>query len=678
MSDAITERALAALDPDDFEGYDEVWREERRRERCRSPPTNEPLDDELKTGQHEQTASNCYEGPIKLSSGGENKALYSEKLEFTHKIPIYPNTHRMGYTYVVPAQLVDDVDKLSLQLGLAIKAPHGKKQTRCPFLGDDIFCARYRYICQGIKICRKARPEVRDYSWTSLTLADWKQLEQWRSKVDLHEPNGPLQRASGWYNNHKKLFFEGAACDPQLPSCRPTVHKASISGVTGRYYASVQCTNYHSETGRGHMRKDLSPQTVIDVDHLQHLFDTHYETAPTDLCGSWDTNNKKKRQCGHDHSTNVGGMEQKECSVELNYLVPEDIERCPWVLLSSHGVHNHAPPPPNFPPTKWGEFAASILSKLDDPNSATNESIKHEALKSALNEVGLQTLAAGNPGTLQGNRIENLLQFWKIDTYPCGPDLIEWEGFRAANKNAAEQSGGNTSSVARDGPDGVLTEGTRTEEVSDRRNMDSYFEYGIHHNQANRSNWNKHYKALRRQALKKRKRDELEDRIEENLNRQGGESSAFPEADLGNMHPNGATRTPAGQPSAPRNPSPRAGQDQTVRPTVESQSLFPYPAGLTLPPSQGRDNNGRSPASRTLEHTQSSMYEQLVEKERLVNEGERLRLAGEAQRQAGEAQRQGFAQRMMNLREEFTRSMLRRIEAGETEFDPRIFDFLDR
>ncbi|KAG6295650.1 hypothetical protein E4U46_004103 [Claviceps purpurea] len=57
MSDAITERALAALDPDDFEGYDEVWREERRRERDRSPPTNEPLDDELKTGQHEQTAS---------------------------------------------------------------------------------------------------------------------------------------------------------------------------------------------------------------------------------------------------------------------------------------------------------------------------------------------------------------------------------------------------------------------------------------------------------------------------------------------------------------------------------------------------------------------------------------------------------------------------------------------
>ncbi|KAG6032274.1 hypothetical protein E4U40_006404 [Claviceps sp. LM458 group G5] len=679
MSDSpTTERALAALDPDDFEGYDEVWRDQRRRERCRSPPTNEPLDDELKTGL--QTASNSHTGPFKLSSGGEHKALFTEKLQFTHKIPIYPNTHPMGYTYVVPAQLVDDVDKLPLQLGLTIKAPHGKKQTRCPFLGQNVLCARYRYICQGIKICRKARPELRDYSWTNLTLADWKQLEQWRSKVDLYEPNERLQRASGWYDSHKHLFFQGAACNPQLPSCRPRVHKASISDGTGPYYITVRCTNYHSETGRGHLWKDIGPQTMIDVDHLQRLFDNHYETAPTDLCGTWDTNTKKKRQCGHNHTT-IGVLEEKECSVEVNYLVPEDTERYPWVLLSSHGVHTHAPPPPNFLPTKWRELAVSILSKIDGPNSTTNEFVAHEALKSALNEVGLQTLAAGNSRTLLGNRIENLMQFWKIDTYQCGPDLVEWEGSRAAKRNAAEQSGGNTPSVARDC---VLTEGTRTEEISDRRNMDSYYEYGIHHNQANRSNWKKHYNALQREARKKRKRHELEDRIQENLNRQGGESSAFSEAEVADMHRSGATRMPAGQSFPSRNPSPRVGQDQTVRPTVELQSPFEYPAGFTLPPSQGRDNNGRSLASCTLEQTQYLLNEQLVEKQRLANEAERLRQAGEAQRQAGEAQRQaGIAQRqefnqtLMNLREEFTRSILRRIEAGETEFDPRIFDFVD-
>ncbi|KAG6118857.1 hypothetical protein E4U14_006207 [Claviceps sp. LM454 group G7] len=434
MSDSpTTERALAALDPDDFEGYDEVWRDQRRRERDRTPPRNEPLDNEPKPGP--QIAS----GPFKLSSGGENKALFTEKLH-------------------------------------------------------------------------------------------------------------------------------------------------------------------------------------------------------------------------------TGGMVEKECSVEVNYIVPDDIELHPWVILSSHGVHTHAPPPPNFVPTKWGEFAVSILSKIDGPNATTNDFVSCEALKSALNEVGLRTLAVGNPGILQGNRIENLIQFWKIDTYPCGPDLIEWEGTRVANRIAAEQNALNTPSAARDC---VLTEGTRTEEVSDRRNLDSYHKYGIHHNQANRSNWNKDYIALRREVRNKRKREELEDRTQENLNRQGGESSAFSEADLEDMHSSGATRMPAGQPPAPRNPSPLVGQDQTVQPTVELQSSFQYPAGFTLPPSQGRDNNGRSLASRTLE--QALMDGQLVEKQRLANEAERLR-------QAGEAQRQEFNQRLMNLREEFIRSILRRIEAGETEFDPRMFE----
>ncbi|KAG6065273.1 hypothetical protein E4U16_000495 [Claviceps sp. LM84 group G4] len=465
-----TERAPAALDPDDFEGYDEVWRDQRRRERCRSPPANEPpanepLGDELQTGLH--TASNSHTGPFKLSSGGEHTALFTEKLQFTHKVPLYPNTHPEGYTYVVPAQFVDELDKLPMQLGLTIKVPH-----------------------------------------------DWKQLEQWRSKVDLYEPDERLQRASRWYNSNKHLFFQGAACDPRLPSCRPRIHKASISDDTGPYYITVRCTNYHSETGRGHVRKDLGPQTVIDVDYLQRLFDNHYETAPTDLCGTWDTNTKKKTQC----------------------------------------------------------VSAAI---------------------------GL-------------------------------------------------------------------------EEISDRRDMD----YGIC-NQAKQPNWKKHYIALQREVRKKQKRYELENRIQENLNPQGGESSAFPEADVEDVHRSGTTRMPAGQPFPPRNPSPQAGQDQTVRPTVELQSPFEYPAGFTRPPSQGRDNNGRSLSSRTLEQTQYLLNEQLVEKQRLANEAERLRQAGEAQRQAGIAQRQGFNQRLMNLREEFTRSILRRIEAGETEFDPRIFDFVD-
>ncbi|KAG6173892.1 hypothetical protein E4U36_000772 [Claviceps purpurea] len=41
-----------------------------------------------------------------------------------------------------------------------------------------------------------------------------------------------------------------------------------------------------------------SQHTVMDMDHLQLLFDEHQAASPTDVCGSWDTFNARKRECG--------------------------------------------------------------------------------------------------------------------------------------------------------------------------------------------------------------------------------------------------------------------------------------------------------------------------------------------------------------------------------------------
>ncbi|KAG6190683.1 hypothetical protein E4U36_002034 [Claviceps purpurea] len=112
-------------------------------------------------------------------------------------------------------------------------------------------------------------------------------------------------------------------------------------------------------------------------------------------------------------------------------------------------------------------------------------------------------------------------------------DPNDWKELRA-NTNAAEQSGGK--SLA---------------EVSDRRDMEHFQNRawtGIAHKQANSSNWNLTYNALRREVNNERKRDELENSVQENLNQPGRESSSLSEADLDTlseeglerMHPSGA------------------------------------------------------------------------------------------------------------------------------------------
>lgn len=114
-----------------------------------------------------------------LTSGRDDVALISEKLQFAHKIPMYPSTDPGGYAYVVPAEFVYDLtqgkpevllslNRLSISLLTINRSKlhdriHGKKPTSCSFLGSDVKCELYRWRCRGIRICEKARPEFREF-----------------------------------------------------------------------------------------------------------------------------------------------------------------------------------------------------------------------------------------------------------------------------------------------------------------------------------------------------------------------------------------------------------------------------------------------------------------------------------------------------------------------------------
>ncbi|KAG5955852.1 hypothetical protein E4U56_006968 [Claviceps arundinis] len=76
---------------DQGEEEDEFWREQRR---DLATATTEPFNDELINEL--QAAS--------LTSAADTCALFTEQLQFTHKIPMYPSTHPEGYAYVVPAE----------------------------------------------------------------------------------------------------------------------------------------------------------------------------------------------------------------------------------------------------------------------------------------------------------------------------------------------------------------------------------------------------------------------------------------------------------------------------------------------------------------------------------------------------------------------------------------------
>ncbi|KAG6291831.1 hypothetical protein E4U09_003674 [Claviceps aff. purpurea] len=114
------------------------------------------------------------------------------------------------------------------------------------------------------------------------------------------------------------------------------VHKATHPTTTGVYDQSVRCVNFNTGAGK-HLDDYHPPHTVADMDHLQRLFDNHQETAPTDVCGTWDTFHAKKRECVTGFIRmprhlqiiyNQSGRESSSLSeVDLDTLSEEDLER---------------------------------------------------------------------------------------------------------------------------------------------------------------------------------------------------------------------------------------------------------------------------------------------------------------------------------------------------------------
>lgn len=49
-------------------------------------------------------------------------------------------------------------------------------------------------------------------------------------------------------------------------------------------------------------------------------------------------------------------------------MIPEDIQKCPYFLFTSHGIHIHPPPPPTKAPLVILEEIRKIIHEIRDPD----------------------------------------------------------------------------------------------------------------------------------------------------------------------------------------------------------------------------------------------------------------------------------------------------------------------
>jgi hypothetical protein len=61
-----------------------------------------------------------------------------------------------------------------------------------------------------------------------------------------------------------------------------------------------------------------------------------------------------------------GPIIRRTCGVKYSKIVPLDIEKCPYVILISRGIHSHPPPPPSRVPITVRVRLQELIRQAND------------------------------------------------------------------------------------------------------------------------------------------------------------------------------------------------------------------------------------------------------------------------------------------------------------------------
>ncbi|PKK63721.1 hypothetical protein RhiirC2_716774 [Rhizophagus irregularis] len=123
----------------------------------------------------------------------------------------------------------------------------------------------------------------------------------------------------------------------------------------------------------------ISVKDDVDLNLLSQLLNGQYEgetDEPVNNCSTILHNNSKKTNCPHSHRAgNIikqGSIIRKICGVKYTKIIPHDLEKCPYIILISKGIHSHPPPPPSHVPvTIWDRLQELIRQANDDTVDVT-------------------------------------------------------------------------------------------------------------------------------------------------------------------------------------------------------------------------------------------------------------------------------------------------------------------
>lgn len=155
--------------------------------------------------------------------------------------------------------------------------------------------------------------------------------------------------------------------------------------MNGDHHPYVGCVNASPSFLQKHYYTSVKGHTSIDLEFLEQLFNESILPSQEE-CGVIEPLTSRRKYCGEyfrsswtsvteyleiidfDHVQGPGKLEHIKCSVIFTALVPVDIQECPFIIFTSHGIHQHPPPPPHKPPELILRGIENIIRQMRNPS----------------------------------------------------------------------------------------------------------------------------------------------------------------------------------------------------------------------------------------------------------------------------------------------------------------------
>ncbi|KAJ5424918.1 hypothetical protein N7445_010891 [Penicillium cf. griseofulvum] len=321
------------------------------------PDTPAEADVELYNEMEEEILHerNQYEGidssePTPLTDA-THEPISAAEIDFVPVLPEYPSTHANGYAYIVNLKHLSKEEKRDAleHVQYSMKRDTSEDTIYCSFL--QCYVQKRASHCTGVKYCANIDDYLRNLHHTKVN--DELVARMFAIKRDNRQSYeyGQRQRqAVGFYDALRKAFVERKACTKANATCKLVYGKFKHPSISGDTMSFARCCNSSRDyTGDHYFTNLYMKRFTLDMGLLVALLEKgQYEDVPEACTVIYQTRSRAKT-CDVVHPNGRGKMITcfPKCAVKFRTFIPLDLEKYPYAIFYSRGVHNHAPPPPS-------------------------------------------------------------------------------------------------------------------------------------------------------------------------------------------------------------------------------------------------------------------------------------------------------------------------------------------